>query len=156
VLVNKVRGTSDMKCQPFPSLSLFANCILLCGGSSTVHTSSTVQPLPDALLTMSEGVLHITDSRTSKSYDIPIHRNSITAASIKAIVGPQAASNPADKVEDGLRLFDPGLNNTAILESKITWVLVSLARFTSFDLIYIGSSIFRFIGPFRGRGRERL
>lgn len=44
------------------------------------------------------------------------------AASFKEIKAPEAGSNPAHMVGDGLRLYDPGLKNTAVLESGLTWV----------------------------------
>ncbi len=73
---------------------------------------------------MSQDKLFITDSRTSAKYEIPIHRNTIPATSFKAIKGIQDGSlaATADHVENGLRLFDPGLKNTAVLESKITYM----------------------------------
>jgi len=66
--------------------------------------------------------LFVKDSRTSRNYEIPIRRNTISSASFKQIKVPEAGSNPADKVHDGLRLYDPGLEHTAISESKMTWM----------------------------------
>ncbi len=71
---------------------------------------------------MSEGTLHITDSRTSKEYDIPIHRNSVKAEDLTHIIAPADGTDPADRVHKGLRLLDPGFHYTASHESKITWV----------------------------------
>lgn len=71
---------------------------------------------------MSEGKLYVTDSRTSAKYEIPIHRNTIAATSFKAIKAPKGSGRPSDLVENGLRLFDPGLKNTAVNESKITFM----------------------------------
>ncbi|MCJ1385545.1 hypothetical protein MMC17_008668 [Xylographa soralifera] len=71
---------------------------------------------------MSEGVLYITDSRTSQRYEIPIHRNTVQASSFQAIKAPEAGTNRADQVANGLRLYDPGLKNTAISESKLTFL----------------------------------
>lgn len=73
---------------------------------------------------MSEGVLTVKDSRTSKEYEIPIHRNTIKAADFKQIKAPSENTDPADKVAKGLRLFDPGAHYTATHESRITWVYV--------------------------------
>ena len=71
---------------------------------------------------MSEGTLYVTDSRTSKKYEIPIHHNSVSASSFKAIKVPKIGSRAVDQVENGIRLFDPGLKNTAVSESKITFM----------------------------------
>ncbi|MCJ1282613.1 hypothetical protein MMC26_001938 [Xylographa opegraphella] len=69
---------------------------------------------------MSEGVLYVTDSRTSQRYEIPIYRNTVRASSFQAIKAPAAGTNRADQVANGLRLYDPGLKNTAISEYKLT------------------------------------
>lgn len=71
---------------------------------------------------MSNGVLHITDSRTSRDYEIQIRRNVIKAVDFQAIKGPIEDSNSADQVGNGLRLFDPGFKNTAVSESAITFM----------------------------------
>lgn len=73
---------------------------------------------------MSEGVLYVTDSRTSLEYKIPICHNTIEALEFQSIKGPVTNSNPADEVGNGLRLFDPGFKNTAVSESKITFMYV--------------------------------
>jgi citrate synthase len=73
---------------------------------------------------MSEGTLHVRDSRTSREYAIPIRHNSIAAGDIKKIKGNVQGSNPADKVANGLRVYDPALSNTAIIESNMTWMQV--------------------------------
>lgn len=75
---------------------------------------------------MSEGKLTITDSRTSREYEIPIHRNVIDAARFKAIKAPAEGSDLADQVKNGLRLYDPGLRNTAIAETKLTFRCVGV------------------------------
>lgn len=71
-----------------------------------------------------KNMLHITDSRTGISYDIPVTHNSVRALDFKAIRVPsdEAIANQADGAEDGLRLLDPGFQNTAVKESKITFV----------------------------------
>ena len=71
---------------------------------------------------MSEGTLFVRDSRTLRKYEIPIHRNSVLASDFQQVVGPSAGSDPAYKVNKGLRLFDPGFHHTASHETKITWV----------------------------------
>ena len=62
------------------------------------------------------------DSRTHSEYEIPIRHNTIDALALKKIKAPSAATNPADKVANGLRIYDPGLQNTAVAESKLTWM----------------------------------
>ncbi|PVH89078.1 putative citrate synthase [Cadophora sp. DSE1049] len=71
---------------------------------------------------MADGKLFIEDSRTSRRYEIPIHQNTVMAASFKQIKAPEDGSNPVHMVGDGLRLYDPGLKNTAVLKSGMTWV----------------------------------
>ena len=75
---------------------------------------------------MSEGKLTVTDSRTSREYEIPIHRNVIDAAKFKAIRAPAEGTDLADQVKNGIRLYDPGLRNTATAESKLTFRYVSV------------------------------
>ena len=70
---------------------------------------------------MSEGRLFVKDSRTSHEYEIPIHRNGVRATAFKRIKAPGTKFNSADKVADGLRVFDPGLQNTAVVETSITF-----------------------------------
>lgn len=71
-----------------------------------------------------QNVLHITDSRTGINYDIPITHSSVRALDLKAIKVSNKGdvSNEADDAEGGLRLLDPGFQNTAAKESKITYV----------------------------------
>ena len=84
---------------------------------------------------MSEGILHITDSRTSLEYDIPIHRNTIKAADFRALKAPSAGTDLADQVSGGIRLFDPGFKNTAASQSEITFMYgaLSISGFSSFQ-----------------------
>ena len=70
---------------------------------------------------MSEGNLFVKDSRTSLEYEIPIHRNSIHATAFKNIRAPAIHSHSANKVADGLRVYDPGLQNTAVVESSTSF-----------------------------------
>ena len=72
--------------------------------------------------TMSTGTLFVRDSRTASEYEIPIRHNTIDALALKKIKASPAGTNPADKVANGLRIFDPGLQNTAIAESNLTWM----------------------------------
>ena len=79
---------------------------------------------------MSEGRLLVKDSRTSLEYQIEIQRNSVPASAFKQIKAPAASFSCVDKAADGLRVYDPGLQNTAVVETS-----------TSFALRYPQSSI---------------
>lgn len=59
--------------------------------------------------------LRIVDNRTGMEYSIPIKNNAIDAVEFKKI-------RTADNTNVGLRLLDPGMQNTAVKESKITYV----------------------------------
>ena len=72
---------------------------------------------------MSEGKLFVKDSRTSLEYEIKIHRNSIPASAFKEIRAPAASSSRVDKAADGLRVYDPGLQNTAVVETSTSFAL---------------------------------
>lgn len=89
--------------------------------------------------------LLVLDSRTARSYQIPIENNAISGVDIGSIIGPVTA---ADTVEEttgskevaanfakknsngatsmdklrGLRVLDPGLENIAIMKSSITFM----------------------------------
>ena len=66
--------------------------------------------------------LHVTDRRTGLEYDIPIKRNAVQATDFKNIKAMDEKSVASDCVEGGLRIMDPGFNNTAVKESTITFV----------------------------------
>jgi citrate synthase len=69
--------------------------------------------------------LSVTDNRTGKHYTIPIEHNAVKALDFKKIATEAADPDyPADQSEHGLRLYDPGFYNTAVVESKVTYVLV--------------------------------
>ncbi|KAL4741242.1 citrate synthase-like protein [Aspergillus similis] len=70
---------------------------------------------------MSSGTLYIRDSRTDALYEIPIRRNSISAVDFKRIKAPGIGANRADQVQGGLRVHDPGLLNTTVIESAISF-----------------------------------
>ena len=78
---------------------------------------------------MSEGTLFVRDSRTSQEYEIPIHRNAVRATAFKAIKAPGDGTNRADKVASGLRVFDPGLQNTTVIETAMTFAYVHSSLF---------------------------
>lgn len=58
--------------------------------------------------------LSITDNRTGKSYEIPISHNAIHAPHLKQITAPGA--------DAGLLVSDPGLRNTAVVESEVAYL----------------------------------
>lgn len=68
--------------------------------------------------------LHVIDDRTGRYYQIPIFHNAINASDIKKIKAPENHDFYADQNEGGIRVFDPGFTNTAVVESKITYVYV--------------------------------
>lgn len=70
---------------------------------------------------MSTGTLFVHDSRTGVKYDIPIRRNAICARDLQCIQAPSTGSDRADQVSLGLRVHDPGLQNTAVTESAISF-----------------------------------
>lgn len=64
--------------------------------------------------------LTVVDNRTQKVYEIPIKNNSVLATDIKKI---KAEGGPAeDETNQGIRVFDPAYMNTAVIESKITYI----------------------------------
>ena len=71
---------------------------------------------------MSEGTLLVKDSRTGRRYEIPITHNSVAAGSFKQIRGPVTDPTRIDKGSVGLKLYDPGLANTATIESNLTFM----------------------------------
>ncbi|CEJ93696.1 Putative Citrate synthase [[Torrubiella] hemipterigena] len=67
--------------------------------------------------------LTVIDNRTGKSYELPIKHNSILATDIKKInAQPQPNDRAEDETTQGLRIFDPAYMNTAVVESKITYI----------------------------------
>ena len=66
--------------------------------------------------------LHVTDRRTGLEYDIAIKRNAVQATDFKKIKAVDEKSVASDCAEGGLRILDPGFNNTAVKESAITFV----------------------------------
>ncbi|KAL8696441.1 MAG: hypothetical protein Q9201_007656 [Fulgogasparrea decipioides] len=71
-----------------------------------------------------ENVLHITDGRTGLNYDIPITNNYVRALDFLEIKVPIQDKGTLQSVDtkEGLRLLDPGFQNTAVKKSKITFV----------------------------------
>lgn len=65
------------------------------------------------------------DSRSGVKYEIPIHHNAIRAVDLQQIRAQSLGTDPADQVGHGLRVHDPGLQNTTVVESSISFSFVS-------------------------------
>ncbi|KAI1113194.1 citrate synthase-like protein [Nemania sp. NC0429] len=66
--------------------------------------------------------LTVVDNRTNKAYEIPISHNSVLATDFKKIKAKQGKDREEDETEQGLRLYDPAYLNTAVVQSKITYI----------------------------------
>ncbi|CAG7927768.1 unnamed protein product [Penicillium olsonii] len=67
------------------------------------------------------GTLFIRDSRTNLNYEIPIQQNSIRATDLQRIKPNPTECDRADQPHHGLRVHDPGLQNTAVTHSAISF-----------------------------------
>ncbi|KAL2843321.1 hypothetical protein BJY01DRAFT_235711 [Aspergillus pseudoustus] len=85
----------------------------------TVWHTKVVQS--NAISGMSSGTLLVKDSRTNKQYEILIMRNAMAGRGFGKIKAPGRGTNRADQVSDGLRVHDPGLFNTTVLETGISF-----------------------------------
>ncbi|KAK4056342.1 hypothetical protein OIO90_002786 [Microbotryomycetes sp. JL221] len=71
----------------------------------------------------SKNSLTVTDNRTGKTINVPIKNNSIPATAFKKLNKSQEiGESNQDDVETGIRVFDPGFMNTAVIESTITYI----------------------------------
>lgn len=66
-------------------------------------------------------MLTVTDHRTGRSYNVPIAHNAIQASHLKAICAGNDSTS-LDQAKVGLRVLDPGFQNTAVMISQITLV----------------------------------
>lgn len=70
--------------------------------------------------------LEVLDSRTGKSYKIPIDNGYISASELGKITveerGLINGDGKASTIPKGLRILDIGYQNTACVESKITFM----------------------------------
>ncbi|KAF7550217.1 hypothetical protein G7Z17_g5839 [Cylindrodendrum hubeiense] len=68
--------------------------------------------------------LSVTDNRTSRSYEIPIVSNTVKATDFKWISSANEfiGKNAIDRHTNGLKIMDPGFQNTAVAESDITYI----------------------------------
>ncbi|KIJ13449.1 Si-synthase [Paxillus involutus ATCC 200175] len=70
-----------------------------------------------------EDSLTVIDNRTGKQYKVPITHNFIPAPFFKSIRAPSGPKDrPEDESERGLRVFDRGFLNTAVIQSSITYI----------------------------------
>ena len=80
------------------------------------------------MVTVSKSAPHpsltVVDNRTNKVYEIPIKNNSVQATDFKKIkaLGKDQGDREEDETEQGLRVFDPAYMNTAVVQSKITYI----------------------------------
>lgn len=79
--------------------------------------------MSSAMLSRGDGYLEVFDSRTSRTYKLPIHRNTIQGSDLARIQAPVEDCQRAESLYNhtGLRLFDPGFQNVAVMESKVTF-----------------------------------
>lgn len=92
---------------------------------STVSESQHLWPIPPKSQQTEEQVedsLSVVDNRTGLSYNIPITQNYIHATDFRHIKSPHNTKNPVEQNNWGIRIFDPGFQNTACMESKVTYV----------------------------------
>ncbi|KAL4800352.1 citrate synthase-like protein [Aspergillus venezuelensis] len=70
---------------------------------------------------MPHGTLYVKDSRTDLQYEIPIRKNAVSARDFKRIKAVGKGVTRADQASSGLRVHDPGLCNTTVVESGISF-----------------------------------
>ncbi|KAH7374735.1 peroxysomal citrate synthase [Plectosphaerella cucumerina] len=68
--------------------------------------------------------LTVVDNRTGQTYELPITHNSVLATDIKKIRAAPGTSEdrPEDETDQGLRVYDPAYMNTAVVQSRITYI----------------------------------
>ncbi|KAI1503319.1 peroxysomal citrate synthase [Biscogniauxia marginata] len=66
--------------------------------------------------------LTVVDNRTNQVYEIPIKHNSVQATDFKKIKSQRGNDREEDETEQGLRVYDPAYMNTAVVQSKITYI----------------------------------
>jgi hypothetical protein len=91
---------------------------------SSLHLSLP-KALPSASEKNAEGSLRVVDSRTGKAYTIPIVRNSIAATDLRQISTLGFGAGLLERYESGLKVLDLGFENTAVCESRITYMWVT-------------------------------
>ncbi|KAI8627686.1 citrate synthase [Xylariaceae sp. FL1651] len=66
--------------------------------------------------------LEVLDSRTKAKYIVPITNNSVKAVDIGRVKPPTGSLNKQQQTGAGLKVFDRGFQNTACVESSITFI----------------------------------
>jgi citrate synthase len=66
--------------------------------------------------------LTIVDNRSGAEYSFPIVHNSVSSIQFKEIKLSPEGRYPGDQHENGLKLLDPGFQNTACMKSQICFV----------------------------------
>ena len=105
------RDTTPVKCElgvnsPVP-LSVWAATVMN-------PTKPETQVADEGTTRMSRDTLSITDNRTGKVYEVPIKNDTIHATDLR-----QIKVKPDDF---GMMSYDPAFNNTALCQSKITYI----------------------------------
>jgi citrate synthase len=79
--------------------------------------------MPSAIPPKDNNFLAVFDGRTGQSYELPIYRNTIRGSDLSRIQAPPEECHAAESMYNhtGLRLFDPGFENVAVMESSITF-----------------------------------
>ncbi|KAE8353811.1 citrate synthase-like protein [Aspergillus coremiiformis] len=74
--------------------------------------------------TQPKDTLTVTDNRTARSYEIPIVNNAVKATDFRWISSTDESTGEAalDRYTTGLKILDPGFQNTAVTESEITYI----------------------------------
>lgn len=80
--------------------------------------------------------LTVVDNRTGQTYEIPIKNNSIPATDFKKIKAQPNGDRSEDETEQGLRVYDPAYMNTAVVQSKITYIngLEGILRYRGYPI----------------------
>ncbi|KAF9740495.1 hypothetical protein PMIN06_001658 [Paraphaeosphaeria minitans] len=81
--------------------------------------------------------LTVVDNRTGKSYELPITHNAVLATDIKKIKAePEPTDAAEDETQQGLRVYDPAYMNTAVVQSKITYIngLEGILRYRGYPI----------------------
>src|ERR1700692_3044501 len=77
-------------------------------------TKPETQVAAEGITRMSRDTLSITDNRTGKSYEVPVTNDTIRATDLRQI--------KVDGDDFGMMSYDPAFNNTALCQSKITYI----------------------------------
>lgn len=70
---------------------------------------------------LSSGTLEVIDHRTGNHHRMKVSNNAVQALDLQA-VNAGTGYDVADRMKSGLRVLDPGFQNTAVMKSEITFV----------------------------------